>query len=417
MTFHSPFLHTLQARGFIQDTTHEQELDAVFADAAAPVPLYIGFDCTADSLHVGSLLQIMALRWLQDLGHKPIILLGGGTTKVGDPSGKDETRQLLDEAGIAHNLASIERVFAQYLRMGDGPTDAIVVNNADWLDSLGYIEFLRDVGSRFSVNRMLSMESVKRRLDREQHLSFLEFNYMLLQAYDFVELQRRYGCAVQMGGSDQWGNITAGMELGRRMNDAQFFGITSPLITTASGAKMGKTADGAVWLSAEKLAPYDFWQFWRNTEDADVGRFLRYFTLLPLEEIERLEALEGAEINQAKIVLANEATALCHGRDAANAAQQTAEATFAEGGAGADLPELEIAASVLASGLTITEALNQIGFVSSNGEAKRLIKGGGAKLNDAKITDGAQLLTEADFTDGQAKLSAGKKKHGVLRLV
>ncbi|KZD12647.1 tyrosine--tRNA ligase [Oceanibaculum pacificum] len=412
----SDFVRTIVERGYMHQCTDLEALDAGMAKGT-PVPAYIGFDATADSLHVGSLVQIMMLRQLQRTGHKPIVLMGGGTSRIGDPSFRDEARKLLSDEDIARNLAGIKRVFGKYLAFGDGPTDAVMVNNADWLDKLEYISFLRDYGRHFSINRMLSFESVKIRLEREQSLSFLEFNYMILQAYDFVELWRRLGVQLQMGGSDQWGNIVNGIELGRRVEDASLFGLTSPLITTASGAKMGKTANGAVWLNDDRLSPYDFWQFWRNTEDADVGRFLRLFTELPLDEIARLEALPGAEINEAKKVLAFEATRLCHGAAAAQEAAETARRTFEEGASAEGLPTIEVPRAQLDSGLAVFEALRQAGLAASNGEARRLIKGGGAKLNDAAIADENATLTAADLSDGVLKLSAGKKRHVLLKAV
>ena len=410
----SDFLRILSERGFINDCTDKEGLDE--KAATGTIAAYIGFDCTAPSLHVGSLLPIMMLRWLQKSGHKPIVLMGGGTTRVGDPSGKDESRQLLSDEQIAANMAGIKRVFSSYLTFGDGPSDAIMVNNADWLDGLKYIEFLRDYGRHFSVNRMLSFESVEQRLKRQQHLSFLEFNYMILQAYDFLELSRRHDCVLQMGGSDQWGNIVSGVELGRRIDDAHLFGLTSPLLTTASGAKMGKTAGGAVWLNEEKLPAYDFWQYWRNTHDADVGRFLRLFTELPMDEIARLEALEGQELNEAKKILANEVTAMCRGRAAAEAAAATAQKTFEQGQLGEGLPTVEIAANTIREdGLGIIDALVGAGLCASKGEARRLIRGGGARLNDEKIADENMRLQEDLFAAGPVKLSAGKKRH--VRLI
>ncbi len=412
----SDFLRAIVGRGFLHQATDLAGLDARARER--PVVAYIGFDCTADSLHVGSLVQIMMLRWLQKTGHKPIVLMGGGTTKVGDPSGRDESRRLLTETEIAANMAAIQRIFAKYLAFGDGPTDAIMANNADWLDRLEYVAFLRDYGRHFSVNRMLGFDSVKLRLEREQPLSFLEFNYMVLQAYDFVELARRHDCVLQMGGSDQWGNIVCGVELGRRVDNRDLFGLTSPLITTSSGAKMGKTAEGAVWLNAERVSAYDYFQFWRNTEDADVARFLRLFTELPLDEVARLERLAGAEINQAKKVLAFEATKLCHGSEAATAAAETARRTFEEGAFGADLPTKEIAADVLAKGIPLYRLLVEVGVSPSNGEARRLIAQGGARLNDEVINDAAFTVTAAHVgPSGVIKLSAGRKKHGLLRPV
>ena len=394
------------------------DLDGLDAEAAkGPVTAYIGFDATADSLHVGSLVGIMLLRLLQRAGHKPIVLMGGGTSKIGDPSFRDESRKLLSDAEIARNIAGIRKVFASFLTFGGGPTDAVMVDNADWLDRLGYIPFLRDYGRHFSVNRMLSFDSVKLRLEREQSLSFLEFNYMILQAYDFLELSRRQNCILQMGGSDQWGNIVNGVELGRRIDNRALYGLTTPLITSASGAKMGKTASGAVWLNAERLSPYDYWQYWRNTEDADVGRFLRLFTDLPIDEIARLEGLGGAAINDAKVVLANAATALAHGDEAAAAAAETARRTFVEGGVGEDLPEFPATAEMLESGIPVLDLLTATGLSASKSEARRLIRQGGARLNNVGITDEAALVTRADLdADGIAKLSAGKKRHAIIRL-
>ncbi|HVA35518.1 MAG TPA: tyrosine--tRNA ligase [Stellaceae bacterium] len=412
----STFLAAAEERGFIHQVTDRGGLDALLA--AGPVTSYIGFDCTADSLHVGSLLQIMLLRLWQQTGNKPIVLMGGGTTKVGDPSGRDEARRLLSEAEIAANMAGIRRVFERFLKFGDGRTDAVMVDNAEWLDRLEYIPFLREYGRHFSVNRMLSMDSVKLRLDREQPLSFLEFNYMVLQAYDFVELARRYKCAVQMGGSDQWGNIVMGVELGRRAEERALHGLTSPLVTTASGAKMGKTAQGAVWLNAERLSTYDYWQYWRNTEDADVGHFLRLFTDLPIAEIRRLEALRDSEINQAKIVLATEATALAHGRKAADEAAQTARQVFAEGGIGADLPVTETSKAELGTGRPAIHFFHRTGLAPSLSEARRLIRGGGARVNDKVVTDENVTLSLADLNaEGVIKLSAGKKRHALVKPV
>ena len=412
----STFLAAAEERGFIHQVTDRGGLDALLA--AGPVTSYIGFDCTADSLHVGSLLQIMLLRLWQQTGNKPIVLMGGGTTKVGDPSGRDEARRLLSEAEIAANMAGIRRVFERFLKFGDGRTDAVMVDNAEWLDRLEYIPFLREYGRHFSVNRMLSMDSVKLRLDREQPLSFLEFNYMVLQAYDFVELARRYKCAVQMGGSDQWGNIVMGVELGRRAEERALHGLTSPLVTTASGAKMGKTAQGAVWLNAERLSTYDYWQYWRNTEDADVGHFLRLFTDLPIAEIRQLEALRDSEINQAKIVLATEATALAHGRKAADEAAQTARQVFAEGGIGADLPVTETSKAELGTGRPAIHFFHRTGLAPSLSEARRLIRGGGARVNDKVVTDENVTLSLADLNaEGVIKLSAGKKRHALVKPV
>ena len=412
----SDFLAAIIERGFMHQCTDLEALDQAFQDEM--VTAYIGFDCTADSLHVGSLLQIMLLRWLQKTGHKPIVLMGGGTSKIGDPSFKDEARKLLSEEDIAHNKAGIQQVFAKYLTFGDAPSDAVMADNADWLDGLSYIPFLRKYGAHFSVNRMLSFDSVKTRLEREQSLSFLEFNYMILQAYDFLELRRRYGCTLQMGGSDQWGNIVNGVELARRVDQQTIFGLTSPLITTSSGAKMGKTAQGAVWLNADKLSAYDFWQYWRNTEDADVGRFLRLFTELPMDEIARLEALGGAEINDAKKILATEITRLCHGDLVAEQVAETARQTFEAGESAEGLPTVDVPGSDLAFGLGVVEALRRSGLVASNGEARRLIKGGGARVNDAPIADDAAVLGTVDVTsDGVIKLSSGKKRHALLKIV
>jgi len=411
MSYDSELIRTYTERGYVHQITSDLGLDQRATEQV--IPAYIGFDCTADSLHVGSLVQIMMLRVLQRTGHKPIVLMGGGTTKVGDPSGKDAARPLLSDQDIENNKQGIRQVFEKYLTFGDGPTDAIMVDNAEWLDNLAYIRFLRDFGPHFSINRMLGMESVKLRLDREQPLSFLEFNYAILQAYDFMELRRRYGCVLQMGGSDQWGNIVTGIDLTRRVDSQEVFGLTSPLITTASGAKMGKTADGAIWLNADRLSPFQFWQFWRNTEDADVERFLSLFTELPMDEVRRLGALEGAEINEAKIILANESTTLCHGADAASDAMQTAQQTFADGGVGDGLPQISLSAEE-ADGLGMIAALVKVGFAKSNGEARRLIRGGGARLNDVAINDEDHVMQDADFGDGCAKVSAGKKRHALI---
>jgi tyrosyl-tRNA synthetase len=414
-TFKSDFLNVMSSRGFIQQASEPDALDALLS-GGKPVTAYIGFDCTASSLHVGSLVQIMSLYWFQQTGHRPIALMGGGTTRVGDPSGKDESRKLLSDDDIAKNLAGIRAVFDKYLDFGDGK--AVMANNAAWLNSLNYVDFLRDVGRHFSVNRMLSQDSVKLRLERQQELSFLEFNYMVLQAYDFVELHRRYGCVLQMGGSDQWGNIVNGIDLGRRLEGAQLFALTSPLITTASGAKMGKTAAGAVWLNADMVSPYDYWQFWRNTEDGDVARFLKLFTVMPLDEIARLGALRGAEINEAKKVLATEATALVHGRPAAEEAAATARKTFEEGALAQTLPTVEIARGELDAGFGALVAFHKAGLVASNGEARRQIKAGGLKINDATVTDEKLALTRKDVSpEGVIKLSLGKKKHVLLRPV
>ena len=410
------FLREISERGFVHQCTDLDGLDALMS--RAPVTAYIGFDCTADSLHVGSLLPIMLLHWLQRCGHKPIVLMGGGTTKVGDPSGKDDARLLLSETQIEANMAGIRRIFDRYLTFGDGPGDALMVNNDAWLDGLRYIDFLRDYGRHFSVNRMLTFDSVRLRLDREHPLSFLEFNYMVLQAYDFLELARRHDCVLQMGGSDQWGNIVNGVELGRRIDRRPLYGLTSPLITNAAGAKMGKTAEGAVWLNAERLPAYDYWQFWRDCADADVGRFLRLFTVLPLDEIKRLEGLEGTEINEAKKVLANEATALCHGREAAETAAETARRTFERGGHGDDLPTLEVSRGELEAGIAAYELFCRAGLTASNGEARRLIKGGGGRLNNRQIVDETAMVGLADSDeDGSIKLSAGKKRHALVRVV
>ena len=414
--YKSDFIARLTERQFMHQCTDLDALDEKCA--AGPDTAYIGFDCTAPSLHVGSLVSIMLLRLLQQTGHKPIVLMGGGTTRVGDPSGKDESRKLLDDAAIAANMAGIKSVFQKYLRFGDGPTDAIMVNNADWLDSLNYVEFLRDIGPHFTINRMLSFDSVKLRLEREQPLTFLEFNYMILQAYDFVELAKRNGCTLQMGGSDQWGNIVNGVELGRRVADKHLFGLTTPLLTTASGAKMGKTADGAVWLNEDALSHYDYWQYWRNTEDADVGKFLRLFTELPMHEITRLEALEGAEINDAKKILADEATTLCRGADAAAEARKTAETTFEQGGMGETLPSVDVPRADIEAGIGILTLFTQAGLASSNGDARRLIQGGGARINDKAISDINASASLGDLNaEGVIKLSAGKKRHALIKPV
>jgi tyrosyl-tRNA synthetase len=408
------FLSAARERGYIHQCTDEAALSARLA--AGTVAGYIGYDCTADSLHIGSLLGIMLLRLYQRCGHKPIVLMGGGTTRIGDPSGKDEARPLLSDADIARNMDGIRQVFAKFLTFGDGPTDAVMVNNADWLDELKYIPMLRDIGRYFSVNRMLTQDSVKLRLEREQPLSFLEFNYAVLQAYDFVELARRYDCALQMGGSDQWGNIVGGVELGRRLASKQLFGLTTPLMTTASGAKMGKSVGGAIWLNAEKLSPYEYWQYWRNTEDADVGRFLRLFTELPLEEIARLERLRDSEINEAKQVLATEVTALCHGRAAAEEAARTAAAVFGAGGDDEGLPQVAVEHAALERGVPVFELFVRAGLASSNSEARRLIKSGGARLNDNVIQSETQPISLGDFDGGgRLKLSAGRKRHVLVR--
>ena len=417
MTTHrSDFIRTVVERGYLHQCTDLDGLDLLASGKA--VTAYIGFDCTAPSLHAGSLVSIMLLRILQRTGHKPIVLMGGGTTKVGDPSGKDESRKLLSDDEIAANMAGIGEVFSRFLSFGEGPSDAVMVNNADWLDGLEYIPFLRDFGRHFSVNRMLAFDSVKLRLDREQTLSLLEFNYMVLQAYDFVEVSRRYGCELQMGGSDQWGNIVNGVDLGRRLGGRALFGLTTPLLTTSGGAKMGKTAAGAVWLNTEMLSPYEYWQYWRDTDDADVGRFLRLFTDLDLDEVRRLEALEGVEINQAKKVLADAATGLCHGAGAAAAAAETARQTFDEGGSGDQLPTVDVPRADLENGIPAFELLRRANLAKSNGEARRLIKGGGGRLNGAVITDETRLVGLADLTgEGVIKLSAGRKRHAVVRAV
>lgn len=415
----SAFLRVVSERGYLHQCTDLSGLDDALCTGV--VPAYIGFDCTADSLHVGSLIQIMLLRLLQKTGHKPVVLMGGGTTRIGDPSGKDEARRLLSDEQIAANMAGIKRIFSRYLTFGDGPSDAVMVNNNDWLAGIDYIDFLREYGVHFTINRMLSFDSVRLRLDREQPLTFLEFNYMILQAYDFCELARRSGVRLQMGGSDQWGNIVNGVELTRRKEGRsegyrEVFGLTSPLLTTASGAKMGKSANGAVWLNEELLSAYDFWQYWRNTEDADVGRFLRLFTDLPLEEIARLESLQDAEINEAKKILADAVTALARGEDAAAAARRTAEETFEKGRAGDDLPTVSLAADVLDSGFSVIDVLVAAGLAASKGEARRLVRGGGVRLNDARIEDEAACLARGDLVDGVARVSAGKKKHALVRL-
>ena len=415
--YKSDFLNILAERGFIHQVSEPDLLDA--RAAASPITAYIGFDCTAASLHVGSLLPIMMLYWLQQTGHKPIALMGGGTTRVGDPSGKDESRRILTDEQIEQNLVGIHAIFSKFLKFESDGGNAVMANNAEWLNNLNYIDFLRDVGKHFSVNRMLAFDSVKMRLDRQQELSFLEFNYMVLQAYDFVELNKRNGCILQMGGSDQWGNIVSGIDLGRRMANAQLFALTSPLLTTSSGAKMGKTAAGAVWLDANLVSPYDYWQYWRNTEDGDVVRFLKMFTILPLDEIGRLGALQGAELNEAKKVLATEATALVHGRAAADQARETSSKTFEEGSFAGGLPTVEIARAELDKGLGLLTAFaEKTGLVSSNGDARRQVKAGGLKVNDATVIDDKMTLTSNDLTsDGVIKLSLGKKKHVLLKAV
>jgi len=414
--FKSDFLRTLSERGFIHQISDEAGLDDLFAKDV--VTAYIGFDATAKSLHAGSLIQIMMLHWMQKTGHRPIALMGAGTTMIGDPSFKDEARKLLTREDIDSNLEGIRRNFTNYLAFGHGPRDALMVNNADWLMSINYVEFLRDVGRHFSVNRMLSFDSVKLRLDREQSLSFLEFNYMILQAYDFVELNRRYGCRLQMGGSDQWGNIVNGIDLGHKMGTPQLFALTTPLLTTSSGAKMGKTASGAVWLDPEMMSPYDFWQYWRNTEDADVGRFLKLYTTMPMDEVKRLEALGGAEVNEAKKVLATEVTAMLHGRAAADEAAETARKTFEEGALADTLPTVEVGKAELDAGIGLLALMVRAGLAASNGEARRSIQGGAVRLNDRPISDERRLVAVDDLTsDGVAKLSLGKKKHILVRPV
>jgi len=433
--YKSDFLYVLASRGFIHQVSEPEALDALARSSA--VTAYIGFDCTAPSLHVGSLLPIMMLYWLQQTGHRPIALMGGGTTRVGDPSGKDESRQLLTDGQIKKNLKGIRTIFDQFLEfenpkgwwgflarlqellgLREKSGNGIMANNADWLNTLNYVDFLRDVGRHFSVNRMLSFDSVKLRLDRQQELSFLEFNYMILQAYDFVELYRRYGCVLQMGGSDQWGNIVNGIELGRRLRNAQLFALTSPLITTSSGAKMGKTAAGAVWLNGDQVSPYEYWQYWRNTEDADVVRFLKLFTILPLPEIDRLGALKDAEINEAKKILATEATALVHGREAADTAAETARKTFEEGTLAQSLPTEKVARTNLENGLSVLDAYVLLHLVMSKGEARRQIRNGGLRINDAVVTDENMMLTSQDLTpEGVIKLSLGRKRHVLLRPV
>jgi tyrosyl-tRNA synthetase len=408
------FLRVMIARGFMQDCTDLEGLDKALM--AGVVPAYIGYDCTAPSLHVGNLVSVMMLHWLQETGHQPIVLMGGGTTRVGDPSGKDTARQLLTDEKIGENMAGIRKVFSRFVAFEEAGGNAIMANNAEWLDGLQYIPFLRDYGRHFSINRMLSFDSVKLRLDREQPLSFLEFNYMLLQAYDFLELHRRTGCLLQMGGSDQWGNIVNGIDLTRRVAGAEVYGLTTALITTADGAKMGKTAAGAVWLNAEMLSPYDYWQFWRNTADADVGKFMKLFTKLDLEEITRLETLKGQEINEAKKVLANAATALAHGEAATSAAERTARETFEKGGAGADLPTIDLTAADVADGISVVQLLVRSGLASSGKEAKRLIAEGGARLNDELVAD-AGLMVAAEAFAEPVKLSAGKKRHALAQLI
>ncbi|MDA9780046.1 tyrosine--tRNA ligase [Amylibacter sp.] len=410
----SEFLQEMLSRGFLQDCTDMQGLDVKLLEGC--MPAYIGFDATADSLHIGSLIQIMMLRWLQKTGHKPIPLMGGGTTKIGDPSGKDESRQLITTEIINENINGIQKVFEKYLSFGDNSNDAKMINNAEWLDKLNYIEFLRDIGKHFTINRMISMESVKLRLDREQPLTFLEFNYMLLQAYDFMELNNRYDVSLQMGGSDQWGNIVNGIDLTRRLNKKSVFGLTTPLLTKADGSKMGKSANGAIWLNSEKLSPYEFWQFWRNTLDADVGKFLKLFTELPVSECDRLGSLEGQNINEAKIILANEVTKMCHGEEAALSSERTAHKVFTEDSSDENLPTLEILNTEIIDGISFTQALVRTGLVSSGKEAKRIIAGGGARLNDQVINDAGFMLYAADLQK-TPKISASKKKHALIKVI
>lgn len=412
--FKSDFLRTLKERGFIHQISDESGLDDLFAKET--VTAYIGFDPTAPSLHAGSLIQIMMLHWLQATGHRAISLMGGGTGMVGDPSFKDEARQLMTVDTIESNIASIKQVFSNYLAYGEGAKDALMINNAEWLRSINYLEFLRDVGRHFSVNRMLAFDSVKTRLDREQSLSFLEFNYMILQAYDFVELAKRYGCRLQMGGSDQWGNIVNGIDLGHRMGTGQLYALTSPLLTTASGGKMGKSATGAVWLNADMLSVYDFWQYWRNTEDADVSRFLKLYTTLPMDEVSRLSALAGSELNEVKKILATEVTAILHGRPAAELAAETARKTFEEGGLAENLPSVEVPASELDAGIGLLSLIVRAGLAASNGEARRHVQGGAVRVNDQAVSDERKLIGSGEITaDGVIKLSLGKKKHILIR--
>ena len=415
MTYHpkSDFIATIIERGFLADCTNLQELDEAMAKGS--VTGYIGFDLTATSLHIGNLVQIMLLRWMQKTGHRPITLMGGGTTKVGDPSGKDEMRKIISVEQINANADGIRKVFERYISYGDGPTDSPLVNNAEWLDKLGYIDFLRDIGKHFTINRLLAFESVKSRLDREQPLSFIEFNYMLLQAYDYLELHRRYGCILQMGGSDQWGNIVSGADLIRRVDGADAYGLTTPLVTRADGKKMGKSADGAVWLNEDMMSGYEFWQWWRNVPDADIGRFLKMFTELPVEECDRLGALGGSEINAAKIILANEVTTLCRGADAAEAAEATAREVFEKGGIGDDLPTLSLTAEELGDGISVVQVLVRAGLAKSGKDAKRLIAENGARLDDAPLTDAGMMLDTAALAS-PVKLSAGKKRHALVVL-
>jgi tyrosyl-tRNA synthetase len=412
-TYKSDFLNVLRSRGLIHQVSDAEALDA--ACCKGPVTAYVGYDATATSLHIGNLISVTMLYWFQQTGHRPITLMGGGTSMVGDPSFRDDQRQLLTVEKIAENIEGIKKIFGKMLAYGDGPTDALMVNNADWLLKLNYVEFLRDVGRHFSVNRMLSFDSVKLRLDRDQSLSFLEFNYMIMQGYDFVELNRRYGTLLQMGGSDQWGNIINGVDLSHRMGGPQLYALTTPLLTKSSGEKMGKSASGAVWLNGDLFSPYDFWQYFRNTEDADVGRFLKVFTRLPLDEIARLASLGGSEINEAKKILATEATAVVHGRDAANAAAETARKTFEEGALADSLPTVNIPRAELDAGVGVLAAFVNAGFVASNGEARRQIKGGGLRVNDVAVTDEKMMLTPALLTEGVIKLSLGKKRHILLK--
>jgi len=410
----SPFLKTMKERGYIHQCTDIEGLDKKLGEKV--IPAYIGFDCTASSLHVGSLVQIMMLRHLQKSGHKPIVLMGGGTTRIGDPTGRDESRKMLSDQDITRNMEGIRTVFEKYLTFGSGPTDAIMVNNSDWLDKLNYIEFLQKMGTHFTINRMLTFDSVKLRLDREQPMTFLEFNYMILQAYDFLELGRIYDCSLQMGGSDQWGNIINGVELNRRVDQREVTGLTTPLVTLANGQKMGKSVGGAVWLNDDMLSSYDFWQFWRNTADADVGRFLRLFTELPIAEIERLEGLEGSGINEAKKILANEATTLCHGAEAARSAEQTAKDAFENKSLAADLPTVNVDKAALKAGITVCDLYVLAGLSQSKGECRRLIKGGGAKINNEKISDGETMIgLDMLNEEGSIKLSAGKKRHILVK--
>jgi tyrosyl-tRNA synthetase len=420
-TYKSDFLNVLATRGFIHQVSEPEALDALARSST--IAGYIGFDCTAPSLHVGSLLPIMLLYWLQQTGHRPIALMGGGTTRVGDPSGKDESRRLLSDEAINDNLKGFRAIFSRFLRFAETPdkssaNDALMVNNADWLNALNYIDFLRDIGRHFSINRMLAFDSVKLRLERQQELSFLEFNYMILQAYDFVELYRRYGCVLQMGGSDQWGNIVNGIDLGRRLHNAQFFALTAPLVTTSSGAKMGKTASGAVWLNADQVSPYEYWQYWRNTDDGDVVRFLKLFTVLSLDEIDRLAALKGSEINEAKKILATETTALIHGRPAAEEAAATARTTFEQGGVGEKLPTFELPRAELKAGIGILAAFVKAGLAGSNGEVRRAIANNAIMINDARVTSDKATIGEADvMANGFVKLSLGRKRHVLLKAV